>query len=53
MTFRGFKIRLLLIVTFTWVVGATVDSFGWALYWALLLLFLYEVLRPRRWRGAR
>lgn len=53
MTFRGFKIRLLLIATFTWVVGAIVDSFGWALYWALFLLFLYEVLRPRRRRGAR
>jgi hypothetical protein len=49
MTFRGFKIRVVLVATFTWVVGAIVDSFGWALYWALLLLFLYEVLRPRRW----
>jgi hypothetical protein len=53
MTFRGFKIRLLLIATFTWVVGAIVDSFGWALYWALLLLFLYEVIRPRRRRDTR
>lgn len=53
MTFRGFKIRLLLVATFTWVVGAIVDSFGWALYWALFLLFLYEVIRPRRRRDTR
>jgi hypothetical protein len=53
MTFRGFKIRLLLIGTFTWVVGAIVDSFGWALYWVLFLLFLYEVIRPRRRRDTK
>ena len=51
MTFRGFKIRLVLVALFTWIVGAIVDSFIWALYWALFLLFLYEVLRPRRRRG--
>lgn len=53
MTFRGFKIRLVLVALFTWFVGANVDSFGWALYWALFLLFLYEVVRPRRPRGTR
>ena len=53
MTFRGFKIRLILVALFTWVVGAIVDSFGWALYWALFLVWLYEMVRPRRPRGPR
>jgi hypothetical protein len=53
MTFRGFKIRIVLVATFTWVVGAIVDSFEWALFWAAFVLFLYEVLRPRRPRGTR
>ena len=53
MTSPGFILRLVLVTLFTWIAGAIVDSFGWAFYWALLLLFLYEVLRPRRPRGTR
>lgn len=53
MTFYGFRIRLILVTLFTWIVGSIVDSFAWALYWALCLVFLYEVLRPRRQRRSR
>ena len=53
MTFRGFKIRLVLVVLFTWVVGAIIENFFWAGYWALFLVWLYEMVRPRRPRGTR
>ena len=47
MTFRGFIIRLVYVALFTWIVGSINDSFGWALYFALLPFAFYEMLRPR------
>ena len=47
MTFRGFLFRLIYVVLFTWVVGSIIDSFGFALYLALLPFFFYEMVRPR------
>jgi hypothetical protein len=47
MTFRGFIIRLVLTALFTWVVGSIVESFGWALYFALSLIGFHEAVRPR------
>lgn len=53
MTLRGFNIRLVLVVLFTWVVGSIVENFGLALCWALFLVWLYEMVRPRRPSGTR
>ena len=47
MTFRGFTFRLVTVLLFTWIVGSIVESFGWALYFALLPFLYYEMLRPR------
>ena len=51
MTFRGFIIRLVYVALFTWIVGSINDSFWAALIWALIPLWFYEVLRPRRPRA--
>ena len=47
MTFRGFAYRFAYIVLFTWIVGSIFDSFGWALYFALLPFTIYEACRFR------
>ncbi len=47
MTFSGFILRLVTVALFMWIVGAIIESFGWGLYFALLPLFFYEMLRPR------
>jgi len=47
MTIRSFAYRLAYIVLFTWIVGSIFDSFGWALYFALLPFTLYEVFQLR------
>jgi hypothetical protein len=47
MTLRGFFFRLIYVVLFTWIIGSIIDSFGWGLYFTLMPMFFYEVLRPR------
>jgi hypothetical protein len=47
MTFRGFILRLVYVTLFTWVVGSIYESFGWALYFALMPIFFHEMVRPR------
>ena len=48
MTLRGFTYRFAYVVLFTWIVGSINDSFWVALIWALIPLWFYEMLRPRR-----
>ena len=48
MTFRVFTCRLAYVILFTWIVGSIFDSFGWALYFALLPFTFYELFRFRR-----
>jgi hypothetical protein len=48
MSLRGFTYRFAYVILFTWIVGSINDSFGWALYFALLPFAFYEMLRPRR-----
>ena len=52
MTFRGFLIRLVYVILLTWIVGSLIDSPGWGLYYALLPVALYEMVRPRGPREA-
>ena len=51
MTVRGFVNRLVYLVLFTWILGSIFDSVGWALYFAFVLLTIYEVFRDRRPQG--
>jgi hypothetical protein len=47
MTFSGFIKRIVFVCLLTWILVAFIDSFGWALYFALLPVAFYEALRPR------
>ena len=47
MTLRGFILRLIYVVLFTWIVGSIIESFWWGLYFALVPIFFHELLRPR------
>ncbi len=47
MTFRGFAYRLAYVILFTWIVGSIIDSVWWGIYFALVPLAFYEVVRPR------
>lgn len=53
MSFRGIINRLLYLALTTWIVGSIIDSFGWGLYFALLPISLYEMVRPRPVKKAR
>ena len=53
MSFRGFLIRLVVIALTTWILGSIIESFGWALYFALLPFLYWEMLRPRPLRDPR
>jgi len=48
MSFHGFIIRLVVIALTTWILGAIIDSFGWAFYIAVLPFAYHEMLRPRQ-----
>ncbi len=47
MTLRGFLIRLGFVAVVTWFLGAIIESFGIALYLALVPIAFHEMLRPR------
>ena len=48
MSFTGFIVRAALIAILTWIAGAIIESFWWALFLVLYLIWLFEVLPPRR-----
>lgn len=47
MTFRGFLLRLTVILMLTWIIGSFTFEWGWALYLAALPIIFYEMLRQR------
>lgn len=47
MTFKGIIVRIVVVALLTWIIGSFTESWGWALYFALLPFVFHEMLRRR------
>jgi len=47
MTLKGFILRLIAIALLTLIIASFTESFGWALYFALMPFAFHEMYRPR------
>lgn len=47
MTLKGFVRRLVFVTIVAWYLALVTDEVGWSIYFALLPVIVYEMIRPR------